>query len=444
MRRFWRILLKGSADDRRVDVLRLDLAVVSHPPDPGGTRSGPVAKDWVAVHRKQSARHVARLGRAVLGTLCLCVQLGAGPAPAAAQPAPRARIVLTYDPASEQQRQALTAVRAHLKGLPVDLVVDSTARENELVDRLEASGTLASSAGAMGTFSIEQGSDSSILVFFTEAGGDATLIRRLPPSQQSERLATEQAAIVVRSLVQSLLEGGRIRVAPAPAPVAGEALPTRETDPARPTPSDPRSPAQPAEDDALDQAESEADGSSGVQPEDTAAVMPRRLFVLAGYLGRHADDAEPWQSGVSIGLRWLSIPTVYVGARYTLIPATVHDAGSVRLSIVRRPAELALGYSARARFSPTAELSFIAEQSSRETLRTDAGLEPTAASSHWALGVGPRIGVMLAPLPAVALALRGGADFMLNRPAYATNEQSLLAPGAIRPRLDLEVAVGVW
>jgi hypothetical protein len=440
------MLLNGPADDRRVDVLRLDLAVVSHPPDPAGTRAGATAQDRVAVHRKQSARRPVRLARAALGTLCFCVQLGVGPGLAAGQPAPaaRARIVLTYDPSSEQQRQALTAVRAHLKGLPVELVVDSTARDRELADRLDASGTLASSEGAVGTFSIEQGADSSILVFFTEAGGDATLIRRLPPSQQSERLATEQAAIVVRSLVESLLEGGRIRVAPARAPVAGEAAPTSETALGRPTAPAPPSPAPTPEDDALDQAESEAEGSSGVHPEDSAAVTSRRLFVLAGYLGRHAGDAEPWQSGVSVGLRWLSIPTVYVGARYTLIPATEHDAGSVRLSLVRRPVELALGYAARARYSPTAEVSFIAEQSSRRTLRTDAGFEPTAASSHWALGIGPRVGVMLAPWPAVALSLRGGADFMLNRPAYATNEQSLLAPGAIRPRLDLEVGVGVW
>src|SRR5687767_2333670 len=101
-RRFLPSLLNGSADDRPVGVLRLDLAVVSHPPDPGGIRAGAAAQDRVAVHRKQSARQVARLGRFALGMLCLFVQLGAGPGSAAAQPAPRARIVLSYDPSSEQ------------------------------------------------------------------------------------------------------------------------------------------------------------------------------------------------------------------------------------------------------------------------------------------------------------------------------------------------------
>jgi hypothetical protein len=127
---------------------------------------------------------------------------------------------VTYDPGSEKQRQALTAVRAHLRGLAVELVADAAKRGGDLADRLRTSGALASANEALGTFSIEQSADSSILVFFTEAGGDAILIRRLPPSEQSERLATEQAAIVVRSLVESLLEGGRIGVSHS-VPVAG-------------------------------------------------------------------------------------------------------------------------------------------------------------------------------------------------------------------------------
>jgi hypothetical protein len=134
---------------------------------------------------------------------------------------------------------------------------------------------------------------------------------------------------------------------------------------------------------------------------------------------------------------------VYLGARYTLIPKFEDDGATVRLAITRRPVELVLGYAATSRIAPNAELSFIAEQNNRETLRAGAGLEPTPAVANWSVGLGPRIGVTLVPWPALSVVLRGGADLMLTRAAYVTDEKTALAPAAIRPRLDLELGIGV-
>jgi hypothetical protein len=42
------------------------------------------------------------------------------------------------------------------------------------------------------------------------------------------------------------------------------------------------------------------------------------------------------------------------------------------------------------------------------------------------------------------LAVRAGADFMLNQATYATDEETVPAPARVRPRLEFELAVGVW
>jgi hypothetical protein len=127
-----------------------------------------------------------------------------------------------------------------------------------------------------------------------------------------------------------------------------------------------------------------------------------------------------------------------------LLPASELDVGSARVSIVRRPAELVFGAAAGSWVLANAELCALVEQAIRETVATDAAFEPTGASTHWGFGLGPRVGAMLAPWPALRLAVRAGADFMLTQTAYATDEKTVRAPGRVRPRLEFEVAVGVW
>jgi hypothetical protein len=339
--------------------------------------------------------------------IACCFGLFAAARLASAQP-PGSRIVLTYDPSSEEQREALTAVRGHVTGSPVELVVETVEPGRDLGDRLAAAGTLATSHSALGTFYIEQTPDRSILIFFTEPGGSATLVRRLPASKAGARVAIEQSAIVVRSLIEALLEGGRLGIVP-------------ERDRASTTkPAPALEPGAPVEADSAE------------------------VFLFVGYVGTQPMGGLSWQSGVAAGVRWLVVPTTYVGARYTLIPAAEVDAGSTRVSIARRPGELLLGYASGTEILVNFELSAIVEQTSRETLATDAAFEPTPPKSHWTFGLGPRAGAIVAPSTALRLAIRVGADFLMSRPNYATDERTVGAPGRIRPRLDLELGVGVW
>jgi hypothetical protein len=140
-----------------------------------------------------------------LATLLLARALGAQ--------APPSTIILTFDASSEAQKQAITAIRAHVSGLPADVVVVPVEHLRSLDSRLAAAGSLAASRQALGTFYIEIEPDGTLLIFFTEAGAEATLVRRLPPNDQGVRVALEQAAIVVRSLVEALLEGGTVGIA---------------------------------------------------------------------------------------------------------------------------------------------------------------------------------------------------------------------------------------
>jgi hypothetical protein len=345
--------------------------------------------------------------------------------------------VLTYDPSSERQQQALAAVRAHLRGLSVELLTESVAQDRDLAERLAASGALATSHSALGTFSIEQGADRSILVFFTEPGGSATLVRRLPTSELDDRVAIEQAAIVVRSLVEALLEGGRLGVvakgAESSAPPRGKA------------PASPESTRQPRKSDATASTPPESSPSPfTTEPPAPGEAASHRFFVFLGYAGAYAGSELSWQQGASASARWLFAPTAYFGARYTLIPSSEVDTPAARISVTRRPAELLFGYAAGTRVLANLELSALFEQSSRETLATDAAFEPTRASSHWSFGMGPRAGAMLAPWAALRVAVRAGVDFMVAQPTYTTAEQTVAAPARVRPRLEFEVGVGVW
>jgi hypothetical protein len=357
--------------------------------------------------------------------------------PAAGQPV-GSRFVLTYDPRSERQQQALAAVRAHLRGLSVELITEPVAKERDFSERLAASGALATSHSALGTFSIEQGADRSILVFFTEPGGSATLVRRLPTSELDDRVAIEQAAIVVRSLVEALLEGGHLGVV---------AEGTESTASARgDAPASPESTGRPRKPDAAASTPAESSPSTFTTeprpaPGDAAS---HRVFVFLGYAGTYVGRELSWQQGASASARWLFAPTAYFGARYTLIPSTEVDTPAARISVTRRPAELLFGYAAGNGVLANFELSALFEQSSRQTLATDAAFEPTKASSHWSFGIGPRAGAMLAPWAALRVAVRAGADFMVAQPTYTTAEQTIAAPARVRPRLEFEVGVGVW
>lgn len=358
--------------------------------------------------------------------LLLCRSVGAEPQPST--------IVLAFDATSDAQKQAVAAIRAHMQGLPLEVVAAPVERQRSLQLRLAESGALAALHRAFGTFYIDVADDRSLLIFFTEAEGEATLIRRLPPSQQGLRVALEQAAIVVRSLVEALLEGGGVGIAP-PAdrpPVAeGASEATREGIEPRDTPD-----AEGATSD---------DTVSTTKPPDETGPGMARIGLGAGVAVTSFASDVPWQTGLSVGAQWLVAPTFYFGARYTLLPALTLESDAAAVSVRRHPLELFLGYRESGRVALNGELGALVDRATRTTVRTAAPLGATAPQGRWMVALGARGGFSWSPWQPLWVSLRVGVDVVLTPYSYAIDSSpALVSPRWVRPRTELEVTVWPW
>jgi hypothetical protein len=396
-----------------------------------------------------------RPGRRLLGT-CLAAVLaimtrgGAARAeePQASQPA--AVIVITFDPNAVQEERVVAAVRAHLRGVPVTVLVRPVVRSGSIGQNVATAGALATASGALGTSSIEVGDDGAFLIFFTEPGGASTLIRRLPPNKEGVRVTIEEASIVVRSLVLALLEGRRIGMAePATAQTATERPRVVRPAPRRKRAGRPASPPQRPAPSARAEAPPVEDADV---PDSTAEDEPPWLIgsdyvvaVTAAYAGAHFATSTTWQSGFMPGFRWLTLEWLYVAGRYTFFPKLEGRTKETVVSIARHPAELAVGYAGTTRLAANAEVGIIVDHTRRQTRINGPGYAPTPVSARTTLGFGAKAGASFALAASVQLALRGGADFLVTRYAYVLpNGETVATPHGIRPRLELELGVSLW
>lgn len=387
-----------------------------------------------------------RCDRVAARALFLALLLGGGVAGAQASAAPdAAAIVVTFDPSAGDQSSAISAVKAHVSGLPVRVVVEPTERARTLEDRLAKAGALALARGALGTFSIEIGERGELLIFFTEPDGSATLIRRLPPSPEGIKVAIEQAAIVVRSLVEALLEGRRIGM-------TGEAEAASPEPALRTTPEAPGAPSAAGSRRQQAEAQAAAEGSTTLSSasddapsEDSARPRPRRKVAISGGYRGTSFASTTWQSGLALGVRWLALPMAYGALRYTVFPSLELGTEAARVSVARHPLELVAGLTGSARFAPQVEAGVVLDYTSRETLDTGADYRATPSDARWVVALVAGAGVTWSASAIVDVSLRGGADFLLTRYSYVVaGIPEPISTRAIRPRLDLELAFGLW
>jgi hypothetical protein len=365
-----------------------------------------------------------------VGFVCSLVSIFLTRSARAEPPSPE--IILSFDASSDIQKQAIAAIRAHMSDLAVAVVTVSVERDRALDRRLAAAGAVAASRHALGTFDIEVAEDDSLLIFLTEAGGETTLIRRLRPDRQGSQVTLEHAAIVVRSLVEALLDGGNLGIAPGSGDSFGRTsneLSPRET---RSTPTT---------------APATSDVSISARPEDPteASAVRRRLTVTAGYTTTEFAAGLGWQSGFSAGAQWLATPVIYAGARYTFFPALTLANTDAVVSIGRHPLEALVGYRETGRVALNAELGVVGDRVTRTTVRTAGTLRATDPDSRWLLAVTARGGFSWSPWAPLRASLRFGADLALMRYAYAVDSgDRLVFPGWIRPRVELELAARLW
>jgi hypothetical protein len=412
--------------------------------------AGPWHKSSPSLRFSRGTRILVALVAATLSTL---PPTGTARAQEAETPTKVATILVTFDPGATEQARVVAAVRAHLSGVPVRVLLKPVARSASLGQSVAAAGELARQSGALGTFSIELGEDGAFLIFFTEPGGASALIRRLAPNDQGVRVTVEEAAIVVGSLVLALLEGRRIGMASAgdappkverprktPPPRQRQPPKTRPRErPAEPKPepeSEPEAEPEPAPNEAPTAAERDEAGPAPASP--TTAVT-------TAYAGTDFASGAKWQSGFTLGVRWIALRPLYAAARYTLFPALEGGTTQASVSIARHPGELVVGYVGPTRLAANAELGMVIDYTSRQTRGNGPDFEPTPRSGRWTVALGARAGASFAVVPSMHLAARGGADLLLTRYAYVTPDaRAVVRPHRVRPRLDLELAMSLW
>jgi hypothetical protein len=316
--------------------------------------------------------------------------------------AAQAVVVFAIDPRSPDAQAMIDAVRAHLTGLPVRLVVD---RPGHSVSGAGAppEPQAMPSGRVLGTISIDPATRGEWVVSFTEPAFDTTLVRRIKLRPQGTLVALEEAAIVIRSMIEALLDGGHVGIAKPAASRAAE---------------------------------------TSVGPGALTRGPRGSIAVSAGYVGTSFAAGLGWQSGASLGLRWFAAG-FYVGAAYDIFPSIETDTRPASLLLIRHPGALVVGYQGSARIAPLGELGFWGDYISRYTMEIETGLARTNAQGRWSFGLALHAGICWSPLARIHVTARGGAEVVLNPYAYVV-QGPVITPRVVRPRLDLGVVIDVW
>ena len=304
-------------------------------------------------------------------------------------------VVFAVDPKARDAQAMVDAVRAHLTGLPVRLVIGADSGET---------GADAGSGGSgrvLGTLTIDPATPGEWVVSFTEPAIDTTLVRRIRIKPQGKAVALEEAAIVVRSMVEAILDGGHVGIA-RPLRPAGE-----ETSRA-PAPRGPR----------------------------------RGIAITGGYFGTAFAPGLGWQSGAQFGLRW-QYGELYAGVAYAIFAPIETTRSGVSLRLSRYPGSLVLGYEGSSRLAPIVEVELTVDHVRRQTLQAE-GFDPTDSEGRWTLGVGGEVGLSWSILPRLRLLALGGADWMVNSYAYVAPSGIIVPASSVRPKVVVGLGLDLW
>ena len=297
-------------------------------------------------------------------------------------------VVFAVDPQAKDAQAMIDAVRAHLTGLPVRLVIDPGGSDNGQYN-----------AHRIGTLTIDPATPGEWVVSFTEPAIDTTLVRRIRLKPQGKRVALEEAAIVVRSMVEAILAGGHVGIA-------------------RPRPEE-----------------------SAVPPSGAVWRQRQGITATAGYLGTTFGKGLGWQSGGNIGLRWQT-GGFYAGIATQLFAPMTTNTYPVSIILLRHPGAIVLGYEAEARLAPTIEMELMVDYVTRDNGPTAEGFQSTPPASRWFFGVGAMAGLTWSIVPRIRLLAQAGIDGIINPYSYvASPNVFILQSSSIRPKLGIGLGV---
>jgi hypothetical protein len=294
-------------------------------------------------------------------------------------------IVFSVDPRARDAQALIDAVRAHLTGLPVRLVVDTGGNGWNGDSRV------------LGKMTIDPVTPVEWVVSFTDPAVDTTIARRIRLKPHAKGVALEEAAIVVRSMVEAILDGGHVGI-----------VKEREAPP----------------------------------PAAIPRALRRGFAGTAGYVGTTFGEGLGWQSGAIVGLRW-QWGEFYAGATYAGFPPIITDANPVPIALVRHPGALVFGYEGSTVIAPTLEVDLIADFVTRNTFNVE-GYIATAPEARWSFGVGAQAGLSWTFLPRFRVLALGGLDWILNPPSYKVGATPILYTQSVRPKVGIGLGLDIW
>jgi len=253
-------------------------------------------------------------------------------------------------------------------------------------------------------------------VFFYDPSGPHLYSRRVDAG--SFMAVSEEVAIVVRSAVGAVLEGGSVSMAELSLPTAAVAAP-----PAPPPPA-PKS------------AEPERRGG---------------LWLGASYVGTLYALEAPWQHGVAISAAFAAAKSPwFAGVSYTYFPPLALESARISTQLQRHPGEAFVGAQLRlASLLFVVEGAVVGDRVDRATLQVPEGLTAAADGHRWQWALSSRLGCTISLTPRVRGMLNLGAEFLLSRFDHVveigpTTQETLAAPMPARPRVELGLEFDVW
>jgi hypothetical protein len=365
----------------------------------------------------------ATLAKRLLGLLVVSALLIVSRTAAAI---PERVVLLTKEQRSEAldeiDGQLLVAAKGQLAEIGIDVVLMPGARDS-LASNAQIARKIAVTSPTLAVVWFERRANTLVVFFYDPAG--PRLYSRQFAASGAPAAASEEIAIVLRSAVNAVIEGGAVGMAEVrlPEPQAEQPKPLREKKPkAKPLADEPGT-------------DSRADAM---------------LRIGASYVGALYAVGSAWQSGGALSLS-LKPPEGlwFVGLAYTYFPALTIDELGTQSEIRRHPGELFAGVEIR--LVPiwfVAEGALIADLMERSTERVRAGLTPTADSQRWLWAFSTRIGGAVPLADRARCFFTVGAEFLLNRFDHVVETEgsatTVASPMRARPRIELGLLVGLW
>jgi hypothetical protein len=309
----------------------------------------------------------------------------------AEEPAPPVVVLLFAAQDEGAANTLLGAVQAQLGDLPVQLSIERSAEfPATLPDQVGVAADVAARLSATTVFWFDVSIPEQIFVYLAERGGSRVLVRAVDATGEVERL--ESTAVIVRGLVQAVLEGGTIGIQSPPA-----------SPPPQPTPPAP----------------GESPAASPV-PEPAMPVPARSwLGLQLAYAVDFFSDQVTVVQGVAAGLLFHVDPNWSLFAAYRVLTDADASGGGVDLSVSRHPMELGVRFRwPLGDWDLGASFFGVADYLTRETVSRSSGMAVVGNNSAWLGGIGLVLHTSYRIAGSFRVFLDGGIDALVNRVEY--------------------------